>query len=121
MRKQDKGRIGSITYTKHLWNKDQGFAKIIEYKDEKLYTLKEECRKFVWDARDDTATEEAWNLPITMLDEVKEVEVEHVGFGFNYTNNTFTYKCRLIGKVNKFDLSSHLEKATKEFFNSKNK
>jgi hypothetical protein len=105
-----------------LWNEEQGFAKIIEYKDEKLYTLKGEFKRFVIGGLKVAKLPlKEWVFPLSMLDEVKEVEVEHVGHGFNYTNNTFTYKCGLIGKVDKFDLSSHLEKATKEFFNSKNK
>jgi hypothetical protein len=117
----DKGRIGFITYTKHLWNKDQGFAKIIEYKDEKLYTLKEECHKYIGaQTRYTTTTLEDWNLPLSMLDEVKEVETAYES-NYEPKNKIITYTIYIPDDRTLSGFQLYLDNATKEFFNSKNK
>jgi hypothetical protein len=102
-----------------IYNKDQGFAKIIEYKDEKLYTLKEECHKYIGaQTRHTTTTLEDWNLPLSMLDEVKEVDVKMeyqcTTPNLGHRIITYTIETKNVGLIG---LEAHLEKATKEFFN----
>ena len=87
---------------------------------EKLYTLKEEFKHLVVDKfRNETFNLKQWTFPVSMLDEVKEVEAFYTGHGFDFRSNEFTYSCEIKGKFIGSDFAKHLEKATKDFFKNK--
>ncbi len=110
----------------NLWNEEDGFAKIIKHKTpEKLYTLKKEINDMMTlEYTDITKTAKEW-LPIhiSMLDEVKEVEVKSSELTVNTseeTVNVINYIC-LVGKVviQPLELRQHLDKAVKQFIENK--
>tara|TARA_R110002051_G_scaffold323593_1_gene417733 strand:+ start:698 stop:1210 length:513 start_codon:yes stop_codon:yes gene_type:complete len=108
------------------------FAKIIEYKYEKLYTLKEECKKYYpTQARDSKCTHKTWNIPLSMLDEVKEIEVkaEWVKSTQVITEGVTVFNINIeVSDITLITSSQYkllnpllidLEEATKEFFKNK--
>ena len=99
------------------------FSKIIEHKIEKLYTLKLEHKPIIIPSlRDARITVKQWNLPLTMLDEVKEVEVYdcYIGTEWSNPNKYVSYSFQFKATTHEAEgLTAHLEKATKEFFNTK--
>ena len=101
-------------------------SKIIKYKTpEKLYTLKDKYRLLVVERhRNETYNLKQWTFPLTMLDEVKEVEVttELVGTSLDTTNKTIILNVDIkISLLNEdpTELLNHVTKSVKQFLKNK--
>jgi hypothetical protein len=99
---------------------DGKFAKIVDYKvKEKLYTLKKECEKYYPISKHTNKAYPIgeWGVPLTMLDEVNNIEITNTSGHFDYSNNEYVFRFNTVnGNFNIDKLADHLVKYTNEFF-----